>query len=135
MSGAVPLRQNASLRTQRQLYLYRYERKLARSPELLCYTQLYELAACTDFTVMNLSAFCLKVWCHVWLLNWWPRRHGLGYTQLSGCAAMSLGIAVIEQRPYSRQKISGHLLGQDCRLHHCVALFLVIPMNTDELHK
>jgi len=47
---------------------------------------------------------------------------------------MPLGAAVIEQRLYSGQKISGHLLGQDCRLHHYVAL-LLIPMNTDELHK
>jgi len=62
---------------------------------------------------------------------------------------MSLGTAVIERWNYSSQKVSGHLLGQDCTLlgqdctllgqdctlHHCAALFLLMPMNTDELHK
>jgi hypothetical protein len=118
MSGAVPLLcQNASLPTQRHLYLYWYKRQLTGSPELLCYTLLYELVASTDFTDTNLSGFCLEVRCHVWLLNCWRRRHGLGYAQLPGdsiilhLCAMSLATAVTEQRHYSGQEISGHLLG------------------------
>ena len=96
MSGAVPLRQNASLHTQRHLYLYQHERKLARSPELLCYTQLQILTSQTRICRNSVwrSGAMFGFWTAGGVGTVWA-VHSCSATVISHRCALSFGAAVI----------------------------------------